>query len=101
MSSEPQGARPEAGLGPSSRHPVIPSSRQGFRLPALSGPILGLVIVATVFVVLVGLRGDLRTFLSVANGQVLLHGNLVTGVAALGALLVIISGGIDLSVGSV
>ncbi len=72
-----------------------------FRLPALSGPVLGLVVVVTVFVALVWLRGNLRTFLSVENGQVLLHGNLVTAVVALGALLVIISGGIDLSVGSV
>src|SRR5262249_8546904 len=77
--------------------PTAPGPR--FRLPTLSGPLLGLIIVVAVFVVLVWLRGNLRTFLNVENGQVLLHGNLVTAVVALGALLVIIRGGIALSVG--
>jgi ribose/xylose/arabinose/galactoside ABC-type transport system permease subunit len=56
-------------------------------------------------VVLLASREDgadlLQRFLSLGNLQSLLHRNTITGVIALGALLVIISGGIDLSVGSV
>src|SRR5262249_46493378 len=47
------------------------------------------------------LYGDLGRFISLRNLQVLLHGDTLTAVAALGMLLVIVSGGIDLSTGSV
>jgi ribose/xylose/arabinose/galactoside ABC-type transport system permease subunit len=61
-------------------------------------------IVLGVFIALVwaksGLDG-LKHFLSVGNVQVLVHDNTIYGVAALGMLLIMISGGIDLSVGSV
>src|SRR5262249_19086604 len=50
---------------------------------------------------LLALKGELRNFASLYNMQVLLHKSAVTAVVALGMLLVIISGGIDLSVGSV
>lgn len=71
---------------------------------ALSGPLLGLVIVLGLFVVLIGLKGgaqELRTFASLRNLQVLVQEGTVRGVVALGMLLIIVSGGIDLSVGSV
>src|SRR3954447_26782401 len=70
-------------------------------LPAMSGPFLGLVFVLTVAVLVLALNGQLGNFLTLRNLQTLLHASSVTGVAALGMLLIIISGGIDLSVGSV
>jgi ribose/xylose/arabinose/galactoside ABC-type transport system permease subunit len=67
----------------------------------LSGPMLGLAAVLILFVLLLHWEGKLDRFLSLGNLQVLLHTNSVSAVAALGMLAVIISGGIDLSVGSV
>lgn len=66
-----------------------------------SGPLLGLFVVLGVFVLLLAAQGQLGAFLSLANLQVLLHESSIPIVAALGALLVIITGGVDLSVGSV
>ncbi len=86
-------AKPPRRLGTGLRH--------WFGQSGLSGPVLGLVIVLAIFITLVGLKGGLGTFLSLGNAQVLVHENTVEAVAALGMLLVIISGGIDLSVGSV
>jgi len=71
---------------------------------ALSGPVIGLIVVLTFFIILIawnGEPGDLRRFLGFKNLQVLLKSIAVTGVISLGALLIIILGGIDLSVGSV
>jgi ribose transport system permease protein len=68
---------------------------------ALSGPVLGLLTVLGLFCILFGLYGDLGRFVSLRNLQVLVHGDTLTAVAALGMLLVIVSGGIDLSTGSV
>src|SRR5947209_1400710 len=66
-----------------------------------SGPVLGLLGLLLLFVVLLYLRGQLMAFFTASNIQVLLHKNSIAAVIALGALLVIVSGGIDLSVGSV
>jgi ribose transport system permease protein len=63
--------------------------------------VLGLLAVLTLFVVLIGVKGELHNFLSVRNLQVLVHEGTIPAVLALGMLLVIVSGGIDLSVGSV
>jgi ribose transport system permease protein len=62
---------------------------------------LGLLMILVLFVLLLQSKGQLGTFLGLRNLQVLLHKSSITGVAALGMLLVIVSGGIDLSVGSV
>src|SRR5712692_6180347 len=73
-------------------------------LRSLSGPAIGLIVVLGLFIVLFKIKGDdesLKTFLSFRNLQVLFHDITITGVISLGALLIIISGGIDLSVGSV
>jgi ribose transport system permease protein len=67
----------------------------------LSGPLLGLFAVLLFFVLLLRWKGQLATFLSLGNLQILLHTSSVTGVIALGMLVVVIGGGIDLSVGSV
>ncbi len=73
-------------------------------LRSLSGPAIGLIFVLGLFIVLFKIKGDergLRSFLSMSNLQVLLKDISITAVLSLGMLLVIISGGIDLSVGSV
>jgi ribose/xylose/arabinose/galactoside ABC-type transport system permease subunit len=67
----------------------------------LSGPVIGLLIVLGLFIVLIGIKGELQQFLSLSNLQVLVQEGTIPAVVALGALLVIVSGGIDLSVGSV
>jgi ribose/xylose/arabinose/galactoside ABC-type transport system permease subunit len=64
-------------------------------------PLLGLAIVLGLFAALLGPRGELGTFLSLRNFQTLLHKSSIDAVLALGMLLIIVSGGIDLSVGSV
>ena len=71
------------------------------RLPLPSGPVLGLIGVLTLFVLLIGIKGELGAFLSVGNARVLVHEGTIPAVIALGMLLVVISGGIDLSVGAV
>src|SRR5262249_37590872 len=80
---------------------TTPVRSAGGWLPALSGPLLGLVGVLALFVAFVGLKGELHHFLSLRNVQVLFHEATIPGIVALGALLIIVSGGIDLSVGSV
>jgi ribose transport system permease protein len=67
----------------------------------LSGPVIGLLIVLGLFIVLIGVKGELKQFLSLGNLQVLVQEGTIPAAVALGALLVIVSGGIDLSVGSV
>src|SRR5260370_8882181 len=72
-------------------------------LPMPSGPYLGLLAVVLLFVILIGTRGraELFSFLNLRNLQVLANEATIPAIAALGMLLIIISGGIDLSVGSV
>ena len=71
------------------------------KLPLPSGPVLGLIGVMLLFLILIGIKGELRSFLSIGNLRVLVHEGTIKGVIALGMLLVIITGGIDLSVGAV
>ncbi len=59
------------------------------------GPLVGLVCIFGLFAVL-----RPRTFLAADNLQIILLDTAVVGTAALGATVIIISGGIDLSVGS-
>jgi ribose/xylose/arabinose/galactoside ABC-type transport system permease subunit len=93
------------GPGKPIDRPALPAAKPpGFRLPGLSGPVLGLLIVLGVFVALVWVKSGLvglTRFLSVGNAQVLVHDNTIPAVVALGMLLIMISGGIDLSVGSI
>jgi len=66
------------------------------RVIATGGPLLGLVLVCVLF-------GSLRfeTFVTFDNFAIILQQTAVIGIAALGMTLIIIAGGIDLSVGSV
>jgi ribose/xylose/arabinose/galactoside ABC-type transport system permease subunit len=59
------------------------------------GPVIGLIFVYALFALL-----KPATFLTSANAEVMLLQTAVVGTAALGMTLIIISGGIDLSVGS-
>ncbi len=74
-------------------------AQRPFAVPA--GPWVGFAVVLLLFVVLLGLKGGLGAFLSVGNLQVLLHEGTIPAIVGLGMLLVLISGGIDLSVGAV
>jgi ribose/xylose/arabinose/galactoside ABC-type transport system permease subunit len=82
-----------------SYEPVLKSDtakRLGWRdLLARLGPLIGLAFAFTLFAAL-----RPRTFLTVDNLQLMLLQTAVVGTAALGMTLIIISGGIDLSVGS-
>jgi ribose transport system permease protein len=77
------------------------NATQSNRLPLPSGPALGLIGVLALFLLLIGIKGELGSFLSVGNLRVLVHEGTVKAIVALGMLLIIISGGIDLSVGAV
>src|SRR5262245_46793337 len=68
---------------------------------SLSGPFLGLLFVLAFAAVVLAVNDQLGNFLTRRNLQNLLHASAVPAVAALGMLLVIVSGGIDLSVGAV
>jgi ribose transport system permease protein len=73
--------------------------RRSVLLP--SGPYLGLLAVVLFFVALISARGELTSFLGTRNLQVLVNEATIPAIVALGMLLIIVSGGIDLSVGSV
>jgi ribose transport system permease protein len=76
-----------------------PAASRPFAVPA--GPWVGFFAVLLLFTALIGIKGGLGTFLSSGNLRVLLHEGTVPAVVALGMLLVLITGGIDLSVGAV
>jgi ribose/xylose/arabinose/galactoside ABC-type transport system permease subunit len=68
----------------------------GRRLLETAGPILGLLFVSIIFGVLIGPR-----FFSGANLELIARQTAIVCTAALGMTMIIVSGGIDLSVGSV
>ncbi len=72
-----------------------------FRIPLPSGPTLGLIFVLAVFAALLAYQGQFFNFVAPGNLKLLLFQASVNTVVALGMLLIVISGGIDLSVGSV
>jgi ribose transport system permease protein len=82
-----------------STSPPAISTAKPFAVPA--GPWVGFVAVLLLFTALIGAKGGLGTFLSLGNLNVLLHEGTIPAIVALGMLLVLISGGIDLSVGAV
>jgi ribose transport system permease protein len=64
------------------------------------GPLLGLAFVFALFAIMVPIRTSRQTFLTQPNLEVMLVQTTVVATAALGMTIIIISGGIDLSVGS-
>src|SRR5262245_35864873 len=83
----------------STSSPELAPAPRPFTLPA--GPWVGFVGVLALFTILIGIKGELGTFLSLGNLNTVLHEGTVPAVVGLGMLLVLISGGIDLSVGAV
>ena len=79
---------------------VRPSGFRLRRLPAALGPLIGLVFVFLLFTVLTALHPGSAPFATAGNMELMLRQTAVIGIAALGMTLIIISGGIDLSVGS-
>lgn len=73
-------------------------STRVLRWLASGGPLLGLLLVIGLFSLSDEIRG---VFLSGANAKVILTQTVVVGLGALGMTLIIVSGGIDLSAGSV
>src|SRR5580698_9428263 len=73
------------------------SARRGSAAAWLArlGPLIGLIFVLSLFSALCP-----HTFPTIENFQLMLMQTAVVGTAALGATMIIISGGIDLSVGS-
>jgi ribose transport system permease protein len=61
------------------------------------GPFLGLILISTLFA---GLTRETGTFLSADNWRLIAVQTVVVGIAALGMTVIMIAGGIDLSVGS-
>ena len=80
-------------------HTPAPGSTQqssnSANLLAALGPVIGLLFVFFLFSIL-----QPKNFLSLENFEVILLNMAVVGIAALGSTIIIISGGIDLSVGS-
>jgi len=70
-------------------------------LANLFGPLIGLAGVLIFFTILIGINGELASFLNIGNLEVLVHEGTIPAIIALGMLLIIITGGIDLSVGAV
>jgi ribose transport system permease protein len=79
--------------------PAPAPARPPVALPA--GPWVGFAAVLVLFSTLIGFQGELGKFLDLGNLRVLLHENTIPAVIGLGMLMVLISGGIDLSVGAV
>ena len=77
--------------------PDAPRSRRFAALVNIAGPLLALAVVFTLFALIV----PEGRFYQPGNIQILLIQSTVIATAAIGATLVIISGGIDLSVGSI
>ena len=71
-------------------------TRSRIRVLDEAGVLLGLVVIASVFGFLIGPR-----FFSAANVELMARQMAIVCVAALGMTMVIVAGGIDLSVGSV
>ena len=73
-----------------------PFARNALRAFASAGPLFGLILVTALFAAL-----RFETFVTFDNFAIILQQTAVIAVAALGMTLIIISGGIDLSVGSI
>jgi ribose transport system permease protein len=70
-------------------------------LLSLAGPYLGLLLVIALFSVLTWRQGQLKVFLSVDNLKLITVHAAIPAAVALGMTMIMISGGIDLSVGYV
>lgn len=80
-----------------------PAPLISLRLPALTllGPLFGLAVILILFTIPLVANGQAGNFYSLRNLQVILHKSSILIVCSLGMLMIIVSRGIDLSVGSV
>jgi ribose transport system permease protein len=84
--------------------PPLVQPRTRWRLDdflSLAGPYLGLILVISLFSFLTWRRGDLELFLSLDNLKLVTVHAAIPAAVALGMTMIMISGGIDLSVGYV
>ena len=91
---ETPGAEPESGASLSRVMPDTSSSTMRDWVDKI-GPLVGLILVVVLFSAL-----RPQTFATLDNAQLILLQTAVVGMAALGMTMIIVSGGIDLSVGS-
>jgi len=92
----------EQSPNPKPKLPAVEPQDSPVRGPLrLPGPMLGLLVILALFILVLAIKGQLANFVSWSNVQGLLHQSAVPAIIGLGMLLIIISGGIDLSVGSV
>ena len=91
---------PEAGASPATVKPAPPGRRLEDLL-TLAGPYLGLLLVMALFSYLTWQRGELSLFLSLDNLKLVVVHASIPAAVALGMTMIMISGGIDLSVGYV
>lgn len=89
---------PALAAGPHTDPQNTPPQRSWQRLLTLLGPFIGLALVIALFSAPASIR---PTFLSLGNFRTVATQTVIVGLGALGMTLIIISGGIDLSVGSV
>ena len=79
-------------------HPVLPGGRRPSSYARSLGPVIGLILVILVFALLSGAPGR---YLSLTNLRVVLAQTVIVAIGAIGMTMIIISAGIDLSVGAV
>ena len=99
MSVKPErapGVRHPAGP-PAPEPPTLPGERGRRSWLAVLGPFIGLVLVIVLFAMM---SGSPERYLSANNLRVVLAQTVIVALGAIGMTLIIVSGGIDLSVGS-
>jgi ribose transport system permease protein len=90
-----------------SGSPAVPEqapprpARRSADVLAFLGPYLGLLVVITFFSLVLWQRGQLERFLSLSNLKLITVHASITAAVAVGMTLIMVSGGIDLSVGYV
>jgi ribose transport system permease protein len=88
-------------LPPASDRSSLISHPSSLNLLSLAGPYLGLLLVVVLFSLLTAKQGKLETFLSLGNLKLVTVHAAIIATVALGMTVIMISGGIDLSVGYV
>jgi ribose/xylose/arabinose/galactoside ABC-type transport system permease subunit len=96
-SNRPGGGAPRPNDAAAAAVPPAPRVRH---LPQWLGPFFGLIAVYVLFCALCGLQGT-DAFFRFYNTKTILTQTVIIGIGALGMTLIIVSGAIDLSVGSV
>src|SRR5262245_44683332 len=85
---------------------MVAETRSNWTVPGASvvrlwlnrlGPLLGLLLVITIFAILIG---NPENYLSLKNLRTVLAQTVIVAIGAIGMTMIIVSGGIDLSVGS-